>query len=82
MTEYRGSELARIQAPTLVVWGARDTICSAADQQRLVAAIRGARLQTYRDAGDAVHWEEPQRFARDLAAFVAELAALPVAASV
>lgn len=82
MTEDRGPELARIQSPTLVVWGARDTVCSAADQQRLVAAIRGAQLQTYRDAGHAVHWEEPQRFARDLAAFVTESAALPAAASV
>lgn len=79
MTEDRGPELARIQAPTLLVWGARDTICSAADQQRLVAAIRGARLQTYHAAGHAMHWEEPQRFAHDLAAFVAEVAVLPAA---
>ncbi len=81
MTEDRGPELARIEAPTLLVWGARDAICSAADQQRMLAAIHGARLQTYRDAGHAVHWEEPQRFARDLAAFAAEVAELPAAAS-
>ena len=40
-------------------------------QDTLVAAIPGASQLIYPDAGHALHWEEPQRFAADLAAFVA-----------
>ncbi len=37
--------------------------------------IRTARLVEYADAGHAVHWEEPQRFAQDLSRFVNSVAA-------
>jgi non-heme chloroperoxidase len=36
-------------------------------------AITGARLVVYENAGHALHWEEPERFAADLAAFVKSL---------
>jgi pimeloyl-ACP methyl ester carboxylesterase len=39
------------------------------DQDALRAAIRGARLAVYENAGHALHWEEPEHFAADLAAF-------------
>jgi pimeloyl-ACP methyl ester carboxylesterase len=62
-------ELDRIRAPTLIVWGARDGLCSRADQEALLAAIRGTRLVAYEGAGHGLHWEEPARFAADLVAF-------------
>jgi pimeloyl-ACP methyl ester carboxylesterase len=59
-----------IQARTLLIWGDRDALMSRADQDDLVARIPGAKLLVYRDTGHAPHWEQPERFARDLAAFV------------
>jgi pimeloyl-ACP methyl ester carboxylesterase len=65
-------DLGRIRAPTLVLWGARDALCTRAGQDALLAAIAGARLVVYAQAGHALHWEEPQRFAADLVAFCAQ----------
>jgi pimeloyl-ACP methyl ester carboxylesterase len=67
-------ELARIAAPTLIAWGARDAFCSRRDQEALLAAIAGSRLVVYEGAGHALHWEEPERFARDVVDFARELA--------
>lgn len=64
------AELHRITQPTLVVWGGRDTLFPWPDQEALLAAIPAARLEVYAEAGHGLHWEEPERFARDLAAFV------------
>ncbi len=62
-------DLGRVRAPTLVMCGGRDSL--ALDQQEgLVAAIPEAVLKTYPDAGHALHWEQPERFAADLAAWI------------
>ena len=61
--------LKKISAPTLVLWGDHDSIFSRADEQRLVGAIRGARLVIYPQTGHALHWERPERFAGDLLRF-------------
>jgi non-heme chloroperoxidase len=63
-------ELDRIRAPTLLVWGTHDSLPTRKDQDELLAAIPDSRLIVYEDAGHALHWEEPERFARDLVAFV------------
>lgn len=63
-------ELAGVRAPTLVLWGDRDSICTRAAQDAVVGAIAGSRLVVYEGTGHALHWEQPQRFAADLAAFV------------
>jgi non-heme chloroperoxidase len=68
------AELDRIAAPTLLVWGERDAFAPRADQDGIVARIPGARLLVYEGAGHALHWEDPARFAADLAAFVREIA--------
>jgi non-heme chloroperoxidase len=73
---FADSHVARldaIAAPTLLVWGDQDAFVPESDQDTLLAAIPGSRLEVYRGAGHAVHWEEPARFAVDLAAFVAGL---------
>lgn len=77
MTEDLRGDLGRIDAPVLVVRGGRDAICTEADQLQLAAAIRGAEVKIYDAAGHAMHWEEPQRFARDLHAFAIRAAARP-----
>ncbi|HET8675812.1 MAG TPA: alpha/beta hydrolase [Blastocatellia bacterium] len=67
------AELRRIDSPTLIVWGDKDAFCPDSDQQALRAAIRGSQLITYPGVGHALHWEEPERFAADLAAFAEKL---------
>lgn len=62
-------ELAAIQAPTLIFWGDRDAL-TRNGQEALTTAIAGSRLVVYAGAGHGLHWEEPERFAADLAAFV------------
>jgi pimeloyl-ACP methyl ester carboxylesterase len=64
------SQLDRIKAPTLIVWGDRDDRYPRADQDALASAITGSRLLVYQGAGHLLHWEEPERFAADLGAFV------------
>jgi non-heme chloroperoxidase len=66
--------LGSIAAPTLLVWGDQDAFVPESDQETLLATIPGSCLEVYRGIGHAVHWEEPARFAADLAAFVDRLA--------
>jgi pimeloyl-ACP methyl ester carboxylesterase len=68
-------QLGRITAPTLVAWGARDALCRRRDQEAFLAAIAGSRLVAYENAGHALHWEEPERFAADIVTFVESLGA-------
>lgn len=64
------AELERIAAPTLLVWGSADPIVSREMQDELVERLRGAELRVYEGAGHTPRWEEPSRFAADVAAFV------------
>jgi pimeloyl-ACP methyl ester carboxylesterase len=43
------------------------------DQDALAATIAGSKLLVYRGIGHAIHWEEPERFAADLAIFTDNL---------
>jgi pimeloyl-ACP methyl ester carboxylesterase len=72
--------LGRIATPTLLLCGGQDDFARD-EQETLLAGIPGARQLVYRDAGHALHWEEPQRFAADLAAFVARVVARDLAAA-
>lgn len=58
-----------IRAPTLILYGDRDAYSDRAEQD-LLAAIPGATLVMYEGTGHAIPWEEPARFASDLAGFV------------
>ena len=66
-------DLGRINAPTLIVWGDQDVLFLRSDQEALAAAIPGSRLIVYPGAGHALHWEDPRRFAADLADFTESL---------
>ena len=67
------AELAQIAAPTVVFWGERDGFSTYEQQQELASEIPGAELRVYAGAGHSLHWEEPKRFAADLANFVRAL---------
>jgi pimeloyl-ACP methyl ester carboxylesterase len=64
------ARLAEIRVPTLLVWGDGDAFTLRAEQEALNRAIAGSRLTTYMGTGHCPHWEEPERFAADLTAFV------------
>jgi non-heme chloroperoxidase len=64
------AELGRIAAPTLLLWGERDGLFSRQEQDRLVAAIPGARLRVIPEAGHSPHLEHPQKVADSLDAFM------------
>jgi pimeloyl-ACP methyl ester carboxylesterase len=63
-------ELSNINKPALILWGDRDIICPENGQKTLANGIKNARLIVYEGTGHALHWEEPERFARDIALFV------------
>jgi pimeloyl-ACP methyl ester carboxylesterase len=74
LEDEHAARLGNIRAPTLLVWGDLDTFVPESDQETLLATIPSSRLEVYRGAGHAVHWEEPARFAADVSAFVKSLA--------
>ncbi len=66
-------ELDKIKAPTLIVWGDQDAVVPRSDQEALAATIVGSRLVVYPGAGHGFYWEEPDRFASALVAFIEDL---------
>lgn len=72
--EWQQSTLARLQAPALIMWGDRDTYAPREQQDRLLAAIPGARLVRYAGGGHGFHWEDPTTVAADLLAFLSTIA--------
>lgn len=64
-------ELKKITAPTLVIWGDRETVFpDRADQDALASAIPNAVLRVYADTGHGPTWERPEWVAKDLHAFL------------
>jgi non-heme chloroperoxidase len=64
------ARLARIEAPTLLLWGDRDALFPRSDQDRFLAAVPAARLSLYRDTGHCPNWERPEQVAADLGTFL------------
>lgn len=64
------ARLARLTAPTHLIWGDRDGVFSRSDQDALLRLIPHATLLVYPETGHAPHWEQPERFARDLGALL------------
>jgi pimeloyl-ACP methyl ester carboxylesterase len=65
------AELPRITAPTIILWGDRDTFVRRADQDRLLAGIKGSALTVFEGTGHDPHWEEPRRVAVMIGVFIA-----------
>jgi pimeloyl-ACP methyl ester carboxylesterase len=75
LLEYDDAEqLSRIAAPTLLLWGDHDALFSRSEQDRFIAACPLARLKVYEGTGHCPNWEEPERVARDIAAFAEQAA--------
>jgi pimeloyl-ACP methyl ester carboxylesterase len=66
-------ELTHITAPTLLLWGDSDALVSRDMQGQLASRIPGAKLLVYPGVGHAPRWDDPSRFANDVAAFAQEL---------
>jgi pimeloyl-ACP methyl ester carboxylesterase len=68
------AELARIEAPTLMIWGDADALVSRDMQDHLARSIPDADLLVYHGVGHTPRWEDPARFSGDLVAFVRRVA--------
>jgi pimeloyl-ACP methyl ester carboxylesterase len=66
-------ELTHITAPTLLLWGDSDALVSRDMQGQLASRIPGAKLLVYPGVGHTPRWDDPSRFATDVAAFAQEL---------
>jgi len=67
------TESGSVQAPTLILWGAHDTLLPRPGQDALAARIPGSQLKVYPDVAHLVLWEVPERVAGDAAAFLRAL---------
>jgi pimeloyl-ACP methyl ester carboxylesterase len=64
------AELGRITAPTLLIWGDADALVGREMQDELTRRLPDAELLEYQGVGHTPRWEDPARFASDVAAFV------------
>jgi pimeloyl-ACP methyl ester carboxylesterase len=62
--------LGEIACPTLIVWGDEDALVPPSDAAEFEWLIAGSRKLTYEDTGHAPMLERPERFNRDLQAFL------------
>jgi pimeloyl-ACP methyl ester carboxylesterase len=62
--------LGSVAAPTLVQHGYGDVVVDPRNADLLAAAIPGARTSVYPGAGHLFMWQEPDRFSRELKAFL------------
>jgi non-heme chloroperoxidase len=69
------ADLGRVAAPVLLVWGDSDQIVGADMQNLLVRHIPDVTLLVYTGVGHTPRWQEPRRFAADVAAFVSDVCA-------
>ena len=72
LEDNSSAKLAKVKAPTLIIWGDQDTIVSMSDQKKMTAGIEGSQLKVYPGVGHAIHWEEPDNVASDIILFIKE----------
>ncbi|HET8783037.1 MAG TPA: alpha/beta fold hydrolase [Pyrinomonadaceae bacterium] len=70
MSPKAQAELSKIKVPTLILWGDKETVFPRSEQDLLLASLPNARLKVYEDTGHGMHWERPERFAKDLQEFM------------
>ena len=68
--QYRFARADEVAAPTLVIAGGRDFQANIEPQRELVSALKRGRLIEYPRNGHFMFVEDPQRFARDVTAFL------------
>lgn len=72
LLEYRFAGHDRLTVPVLVIAGLLDYQGGREPHRELVRRLPNARLLEYETAGHFMYVEEPERFARDLVAFLTE----------
>jgi pimeloyl-ACP methyl ester carboxylesterase len=70
LNDDQSDRLHEISAPTLAIWGDRDGFAGRAEQDLLVGAIPNARPTVHAGIGHAPHWEDPDRAAAEIVAFI------------
>jgi pimeloyl-ACP methyl ester carboxylesterase len=65
------SMLSRVQAPTLLVWGGRDTLISEAGRDALRTGIARTEVRIFSSLGHDLFWEDPRAVADALMDFLA-----------
>jgi pimeloyl-ACP methyl ester carboxylesterase len=63
-------KLAALRRPTLIIWGAKDLLLPARAARRLQRLIDGSQLLIYRESGHCPMVDQPERFNRDVLAFL------------
>lgn len=66
------SMLPRVQAPTLLIWGGRDTVFGAAGPEALRAGLTHAKIRTFASLGHDLFWEDPRAVADVMIGFLTE----------
>jgi pimeloyl-ACP methyl ester carboxylesterase len=64
------NSLANIRLPVLIIWGAQDELILLADGQRLHSQIAGSQLVVFDNCGHLPQEEMPERFVREVSAFM------------
>jgi pimeloyl-ACP methyl ester carboxylesterase len=62
--------LVRIRAPTLLIWGGRDSLVTPEGRERLQRGIEGARTKIFPSLGHDLFWEAPQAVATSITQFL------------
>jgi non-heme chloroperoxidase len=74
-------ELARLTVPVLMLWGECDPLIGRAMQETLRTELPRAELRVYEGAGHTPRWEQPTRFASDVASFTHAVNDMPFTSS-
>lgn len=72
LLRWRFADASKLTMPVLVIAGRHDGAVVPEGARRLVAELLNARFVEYENSGHFVYLDETERFARDVAAFVAE----------
>lgn len=63
---------SQIKAPVMIFWGDQDQLFDATHQERLKAAFPAAKFEAFAGYGHNLFWEQPQRAADLINAFLAD----------
>jgi len=64
------NKIQQVKVPVAIFWGDHDAVCFKPGQDALKKKLPHARQFTYENTGHALHWEQPERFAKDLIQFI------------
>jgi proline iminopeptidase len=71
LLNYRFTMFGRLTMPVLVVAGAHDGAAGPPGQRELARRLPNARYIEFEKSGHFVYLDEPERFAKEVTAFVA-----------